>query len=303
MLRMRHWEGAKSGISWAHLQRELENAERSTVYLVRKVRMRSWLDSHIPTVVNGAAEKAEQLGIRLADARKELTGMAIGPLTRESFEKYRRHTQRWTSSKLLQAQHFDPVERLRTRMCRWDLPGLPGRVFRRVHLNLQRLRLLVTPRTAAAVFSTLLNRWVTARRMRTLDGRSGSCLFGCTAENMDSIEHYLRCPIFRAWYQRRLPYAGFIPQPQDFLLATNLSNSQLQLLAVTVYVAYRTTNHLRHRSDCSDEYKRHFMDQVFHEAVRGKVGLCRVVDGKRARSPRPAAAGPRERRVRRRMEA
>ena len=47
---------------------------------------------------------------------------------------------------------------------------------------------------------------------------------------------------------------------------------QLRQTAVAVYVLYRTVNHLRRASplgDASEEYKRHFMNQMLHEAARG----------------------------------
>eukprot|EP00959_Pyramimonas_sp_CCMP1952_P402266 8429701-Pyramimonas_sp.AAC.1 len=64
--------------------------------------------------------------------------------------KYKKGTQRWFVQQLLQQRGFDPAWRLRRRIERWRLPGLPGRASRATLKNLAQLRRLAPPRVRAA---------------------------------------------------------------------------------------------------------------------------------------------------------
>ena len=63
-------------------------------------------------------------------------------------------------------------------------------------------------------------------------------------------------------------------------LATPLRDNELQQVAVTACVTYRTTNHIRRNKGASGEFVRQFMNQMLYEAVRDDSGLrgcCRGV--------------------------
>ena len=60
------------------------------------------------------------------------------------------------------------------------------------------------------MWRTLWNGWVSARRMRSLDGREGACIFGCRAEAQDSIEHCAHCSVVAMFARRTL---GLAPAP------------------------------------------------------------------------------------------
>ena len=188
--------------------------------------------------------------------------------------KLKRGTQHWFAQKLLHQRGFDPEWRLRRRIERWRLPGLPGRTSRTILGNLGRLRRLAPPRVRAAVFSTLFNRWVTDRRMRTMRGSRRSCLLGCSPQANDSIEHYMHCPVVQDWASSRLRAGGSPRSPMErWMLATPLGDDELRRTATTIYVTYRTTNHVRHKRGASSDYIRHFMNQMLYEAVRDDPGL------------------------------
>ena len=58
-----------------------------------------------------------------------------------------------------------------------------------------------------------------------------------------------------------------------------VTNIELQLMAVVLYVAYRTTLHLLHHKPTTGEYRNHFLNQMLHEAVRDDPRLRRVALG------------------------
>ena len=143
--------------------------------------------------------------------------------------------------------------------------------------------------------------------MRKVRDGPNLCLFGCTGHGKDNIEHYVRCKVFRSWLENRM---AFTPPSntdlREWFLSINMSKLRLQQTAVALYVAYRTTNHLRHRGHSTLEYQHRFMNQIYVEAQRGDHRLqlalsrarqARYVTG----TTRRAGAAP-ARRVRRRRE-
>eukprot|EP00959_Pyramimonas_sp_CCMP1952_P340742 7137001-Pyramimonas_sp.AAC.1 len=54
------------------------------------------------------------------------------------------------------------------------------------------------------MLSTLLNRWATDTRMRSLRPGRNLCLLGCSCPMSDRFEHYLQCPELRRWAGQRL---------------------------------------------------------------------------------------------------
>ena len=157
----------------------------------------------------------------------------------------------------------------------WRLVGPPAHTSRRTHANLRRLRGLVPPRIRAAVLSTVFNRWTTDRRMRALRGQQRTCLLGCPGA-ADAVEHYLQCPVLRCWMATRLGIRGLPFSMERWMFALPLTDRQLRLTAVSVYVMYRLVNHLRHNSNNDRDYQMRFMNQLLHEAVRdnGSLRCC-----------------------------
>ena len=250
----------------------------------------------------------ETMGITIARAREELGGTACGPLTRAGDGRFRRQTQRWFCTQLLARSGFDVVERLRSRLARWMLPGFPGRRARKVAHNLGRLRLLVPPRLRAAVLSTILNRWTTRRRMRHLRRQERcSCVLGCSETADDSVEHYVRCPVWRRWVAGRLGQDFADRGLEHALLATTMTDVSLGIQSAMVYVLYRTVNQLRRMTfrtaETRDGYIKDYMYQQLHEATRDSPGLRRSCEAAGFRR-RPAEAGAPggDRQVRRRAD-
>ena len=63
------------------------------------------------------------------------------------------------------------------------------------------------------------------------------------------------------------------------MLAVQMTDTEIGIIAVINYVAYRTTQHIRHKHGRTAEYTRHYMNQMLHEAVRDSDRLRAVVGG------------------------
>ena len=61
--------------------------------------------------------------------------------------------------------------------------------------------------------------------------------------------------------------------PSQWVMACPGTDDDLRRMAVAVYVVYRVTHHVRHNRGVTQEYIRHFMNQLLHEAVRGNSAL------------------------------
>ena len=123
---------------------------------------------------------------------------------------------------------------------------------------LPRLRTLtksVPPRVLAASWSTLWNRWTTNRRFQQQDTGFTGCLLGCAApRDLDSIEHYLQCPVVLEAARRKM---GLALRPDTsrghLLLAATLPDPRTAdnwraRCSLLTYAVYRTTNAARHRA-------------------------------------------------------
>jgi hypothetical protein len=137
---------------------------------------------------------------------------------------------------------------IRKRLERWQLERNP-RVSLEIALhNLQTIGKTCRAAVQAAYFRTLLNGWVTARRMRSVKGCQsgfGQCVFGC-GQGRDSIEHYVHCRITVAFFRRvGLPYAQ--PSMSAFLLIRRkATRERIRIHASCLYALYLTHCILRH---------------------------------------------------------
>ena len=308
MLRVHAWEG----LPWTRLARQLADARSRTDHLLRAARCKEWLLTHMPTVMTETATDKENQGISKREARRGICRVPCGPLTRQMQRKVRRKTQSWFVSSLLKKDGTNIEERVRKKLARWKLEGLPGRNARKVTKQIGELRRLVPPRVRAATLSTIFNRWTTDRRMKKLRQHSTGCVLGCPSGAEDSIEHYLHCPIWRDWAGRRLGGAVCENTLQRTMLAESLSKDQMKLQATATYVLYRTVHHVRRQAAQGQQqrstYIKHFMDQQLHEATRddSKLRNCCSSAGWTEHAKRSNGAGeepPVQQRSRRRTTA
>lgn len=136
--------------------------------------------------------------------------------------------------------------RLRQKMLRWKLDGVPGILERRVLRNFETLRAWCAPRVMAAYFRTLWNGWATSRRMRTMAGRDGGtgiCLL--CGNGQDSLEHYSHCSVFWDFCSKARPRGlGLNPMARSretfFLLQDGMSAEDKVRMAVGLYALFQT---------------------------------------------------------------
>jgi len=268
MLRAHAWEGSGGQrIRWGAMAASLRRARAQTNHVVRAGRWAPWLDAHMAMCVHAAAERHQETGVGMATLRREVAGVAVGPLDRTAAMRLKKGTQRWFVKQVLKRSGCNQEERLSKLMARWRLPGLQGRVVRETLRNLRSRRRLVPPRVAAAVMRTILNAWVTDRRMRGLrDGRQDGCRLGCADPGADHIEHYLACPILRGWCGTRGLREVRDQRREVWFLACDVPRAHLVATARVLYVVYRAVHHLRHRPGTDATYRRHLLDQLWVEA-------------------------------------
>jgi hypothetical protein len=135
--------------------------------------------------------------------------------------------------------------RLRQKMLRWKLPGVPGILERRALRNFKMLHEWCQPRVMAAYFRALFNGWATSRRMRTLTPQRGilECML-CHA-NEDSLEHYSLCNVFWAFACKPRPRGlGLSPTLRSrssfFLLEEGMQVDDRVRMALGLYSLFRT---------------------------------------------------------------
>ena len=170
-------------------------------------------------------------------------------------------------------------------MASWQLPGprievLPARVALRVEKHLQRLRTLVSPRVQAACFSTVWNRWCTARRFGQRHSVRNRCLLGCAGHAEDSLQHYFNCEALR-WVAAHFLRLGHLDICARHLLMEHPcldDDETLTCVAVLVYAAYFTTNHCRNHKPVPHEGARDALQQACRNLVQGHANSARVLD-------------------------
>ena len=132
-----------------------------------------------------------------------IAGAAQRPWTQPVLRRIRNRFQSVFTAKLKEAAGYNAEERMRQKLRRWNLPGRPQVITARATRRIQLLPRLVPPRVAAAVISTIWNRWATARRLQ-IEGPDNKCVLGCSPTAEDSLEHYACCPLIRQAARRHL---------------------------------------------------------------------------------------------------
>ena len=171
-------------------------------------------------------------------------------------------------------------DRMRDRLKRWNLPGLPLRLARGALRRLAVLQGAAPPRLGSAALSTLWNRWCTARRFQ---GRS-QCVLGCQGQD-DEIEHYAHYIVVHNF---AATFVGLrFPRSEGlaiFTLTHSLLDDHAMLIraAVVIYAVWRVTERNRggalgvEAGCCRD-----MLEQMAREGVRGHPATSRLLDGPR----------------------
>ena len=163
--------------------------------------------------------------------------------------------------------------------------------------NLHELSSLVTPRVWSTVFSTIWNRWTTARRFQQRESSNNVCVLGRSPTAEDSIEHYSRCLLA----QGLAKHLRLDPTTQVNLHTFNLCNphistrEELTTSAILIYSMYRATNTFRRNREArqnvvSDALCQWTREAVFEHTVSSSI-LDNVWNARHVTSPICGGAG------------
>jgi hypothetical protein len=265
---------------------ELRNRMLAPDQLGTKKQWADWYGrSFLLRIDDNRKEFERELG-PIAQLKRSISANAL--LAHKSF-------QRKAYQLILQQEAPDAELRVRGKMERWALGDptrhvavpltvknlTPAWSSRKTLHNLNLLNQLVAPRVVAACFSTIWNRWTTARRFQRRSHHSNACQLGCGGDAEDSIEHYARC-----WRVRQVGRKQFRLRPDDqislhtFLLCNPHIETQQQLIAsaLLVYAAYRATNHFRHSSIPAPDVAYDALVQFAREGAVGHQLSARTFD-------------------------
>ena len=252
--RVAAWEAHDcGGLLVDRRRRRLEEMVRDTPHEERAWRWRSWYGSSHAHVLVEAKRRLAGMGVTQRGVEVRLAGGEPRPWAAATMLRVRRGYQRAVSRSLPRLHELDVEARVRHKLARWHLPGLPPRVARLVLRRLRALRGRVQPRAQAAVLRVLWNGVVTARRFQQ-DADARGCQLGCCPpRGADSLEHYAGCPRLRAVARASL---GVDLEAADFRLsfffAAPARDNEAELrtrwarMALLHYALHRTLCAARH---------------------------------------------------------
>ena len=278
--RVGHQEAVRiGGLELPRRRQTLADEMESSVHIVRVARWRSWFNASHAGVLIAATAELVRRGAGPRHAEEALSAGSPRPWTRQLASRVKGHLQRWMCSRLETPPPGHTEERMRHKLARWRLSGFPRLVAWRILGRLRGLRALVAPRVQVAVLSSLFNRWVTGRRFQRQCG--GRCALGC--EGDDSLEHYLRCRVGRAFAARCLDLhltsaecweCMMLAQPPAGHGDTPLT---WQRVAILHYALYRVV-HARLHCALPDEQVNRALRQAVTEAVRGHPASAQLLN-------------------------
>ena len=264
---------------------ELKALMEDTDFMGRRIHWQRWYDNSFLLQLDRTRAHLQTLGLPPCTILREVSGGAPRPWTREVETRAKRTTQRFAYQALLRQAGATSGRRMEDKIDRWHLPGHQPTVADRIISNMRALRPLVPPRVQAAVFSTLWNRWATARRFQV---RGTPCLLGCShPQGEDSIDHYMECPVALHAAAGKLRLHLGAQTARRCLMLADVPNhvtderslqSWLTRCAILVYAVYRTTNTARHRGMMDYRVATQALKEAMYEGTRGHSRAMRCVD-------------------------
>ncbi len=185
-----------------------------------------------------------------------------------------------TRKALSTAKQYLHIERMRHKLARWEIPGLPGRIATRCCRMLQSLHGCVPPRVCSAIWRTLFNGWCTGRRFQKLE----RCCFRCNSWiQEDSIEHYAGCSVVKEFARKKL---NIRPSTWSRGLFVTLGahegwcdRATLARRALWVYATYKAHNTFRYTPLATDTSPLHVLGQFAVEGTLGHAYAAQCLDG------------------------
>ena len=125
------------------------------------------------------------------------------------------------------------------------------------------------------MFRTLWNGWTTAARFQQV----GACVLGCSSTAEDRIEHYAFCPHFIRLTSGWLGLHNRLANLEGFMLvADDMSDKEIALMAVAVYAMHRATAFYRQQPTPSREQAQDFLQSACQSAVSGHRSCLRFLE-------------------------
>ena len=256
----------------------------------------SWLEQNPLFTLQEAREESIRLGLRPRSVMEQIAGSTPRPWPHATHNRIRRLFQSTLATKLREQSSYNPQERMRCKLRRWQLPGQPRVYTDRVLQRLTLIRSLVPPRVSAAVLGTLWNRWTTRRRFQ----QAGRCVLQCSDTAQDRIEHYAYCPVVQRAARTHLnltcrPYPDGLT---DFMMASgppshrHPSNLEVARRALLVYATYACTNSARHKAPADENEASQMMHQAILEGSRGHQQLQSILQDMWPRIPAAVPEAP-----------
>ena len=293
------------------LRRELEEARRTTQEPQREHDFRRWLDLAPAAVVYRAVDTLRAEGIDPKQVYRDARDGASGGDAAKRADEAKRSIQRRILVAVRRRSVPDMHYRIRDRLARWNLMGVPRATAEEFRQHAETLRKAAPPRVRAAVLSTAWNRWTTERRFQRRGGAANHCVFGCGGEAEDSLEHYARCGVLRAVHWRHLRIGpdstgSLLPK---LILGRDLADKKEKTrAALGAYASFRAYNLQKHGAAVPKEEVHESFGQFLREGAMGHQGAETALtttwansrgdttQQRRKRRPQEAARTPRPRR-------
>ena len=148
----------------------LQTAIRDTNHLDRFVVWNDWYLTGPVATLHGNSAKLDHMGLTSQKIMQLVGWESIVPdAWAKGVRKVRKHTQKVICKAIRTNDLPDAIGRVRHKLARWNLSGLPRVTAMRTTRMLKNLGRLVPPRVSAAVWKSMWNGWTTHRRF----GRPG----------------------------------------------------------------------------------------------------------------------------------
>ena len=285
--RLYAWENkAQGGLGIDSKYKRLQALLRSSDYLGRTVEWRRWYAENAVSTLHDTQLFLKGKGMDSGIIARELARGEPHPWTRITMRRVQKNFQREITSRLSAATLPHPVARLTEKMGRWTpspknsiqlsiLVGVPRTLADRRLARLAEVSPLLPPRVLAAGHRLQWNGWPTHRRQARRLALSNKCTLGCSPTAEDSVEHYCRCPLVRAYHRDclRLDKDCLL---QSWLLCEKDKTQSIPQRAralIGVYAVYRATN--------SGRYERAFTPQTAPRALK-QAGIEGTIGHRRA---------------------
>ena len=281
--RVYQWENSAQGGLEVELRfSQLQAALAQSNHLDRYVRWHEWFCKGPIATLFDNSQRLDGLGLMSSELLRQAGWNTTSHEHNDNeIRKVRKKFQSSVRAALHKRDQQDPVQRIRKKLDRWNLHGIPNITANRCALAFHKLKKLVPPRVVAAVWKTMWNAWTTARRFQKV----GSCLLCCgSAMGEDSIEHYARCSstihVGKSFVGLRDTHpstwlGNFVALG---LCKGSVDDKTLTLRAVLIYAVFRSTNYLRNNPTTSVDVVKDMLQQFAKEAVRGHPGATQMLD-------------------------